>query len=663
VTAFLCVRLNCWPIDRLRRRHPELRGKPVVLVRPVAARDVIVSASDEAAAVGATVGMTLAEARASCADLLSRPPAPEDDRRALEALGRWLVRFSPSVAVSPPDAVILEVAGSELLFGSLERLRSLVAGAVARLGLPARTALAPTPAAARALATYSRDGDSIHAECAPIARSGGGTIPPFARLSNPCEVPGLAHAQRTCRSRHLKSRDREGVGQSSGPVLANDAARSTVGPSGRPLGRVVPTAPLPHGRGSLNASTDMSFVRARGQAVDPSNSSPLARVANPCHGEGRSLFEHAPASAVDNLAALLAPLPIAALGIDPAECATFRSLGLTTVGHVAATPRKAIVARFGAAPLDALDRLLGRRPEPLDYLRHVSPVKAAVDFDGVVESLEATWAAFARLIPEVVADLARRGAGARRVRVAFRRAYASPAELSVCLSRPSRDPAVLINLLRCAADALELDEGFTGVELSVPAYQRVAEDQETLPGGGAGVPRQGGGLGKAGELDYLLDRLRARLSPPAVERARPVASHVPEEAVAYDSTSRADDPGQPPGSSSASLFAKKVTGQPGRAAEPPPAVVRPLRLLATPQEVGVVVTPSDDRMGRPAAFSRRGVSHTLARVRGPERITGSWWRGRDKTRDYFAVEDDGGQGFWIFRVAQTFKWYVHGVFG
>ena len=53
----------------------------------------------------------------------------------------------------------------------------------------------------------------------------------------------------------------------------------------------------------------------------------------------------------------------------------------------------------------------------------------------------------------------------------------------------------------------------------------------------------------------------------------------------------------------------------------------------------------------------------LAALARPERIAGRWWEGNDKTRDYFDVEtDEDGKRFWIFRVFQTGKWYLHGVF-
>jgi protein ImuB len=74
----------------------------------------------------------------------------------------------------------------------------------------------------------------------------------------------------------------------------------------------------------------------------------------------------------------------------------------------------------------------------------------------------------------------------------------------------------------------------------------------------------------------------------------------------------------------------------------------------------VTVNPFNDRFGQPMQFVRNNRVHRLAHVVGPERIGGQWWDGHDKTRDYFDVEDDAGQRFWIFRVNETRRWFLHG---
>ena len=77
----------------------------------------------------------------------------------------------------------------------------------------------------------------------------------------------------------------------------------------------------------------------------------------------------------------------------------------------------------------------------------------------------------------------------------------------------------------------------------------------------------------------------------------------------------------------------------------------------------MVVSPSADGEGLPVTFTHEGEVHRLAHADGPERIDGLWWEGHDKTRDYYDVEDEHGNRFWIFRVVQSGRWFLHGVFG
>jgi protein ImuB len=94
-----------------------------------------------------------------------------------------------------------------------------------------------------------------------------------------------------------------------------------------------------------------------------------------------------------------------------------------------------------------------------------------------------------------------------------------------------------------------------------------------------------------------------------------------------------------------------------------PREIRPLRLLKSPQEIRVIVTPSEDLDGKPVSFTTRdGKVHRIEHSLGPERIAGQWWVGHDKTRDYFDVEATTGKRYWIFRVLQSARWFLHGYF-
>lgn len=98
---------------------------------------------------------------------------------------------------------------------------------------------------------------------------------------------------------------------------------------------------------------------------------------------------------------------------------------------------------------------------------------------------------------------------------------------------------------------------------------------------------------------------------------------------------------------------------------------RPIRLLRRPERIEGVIALLPDQP--PRRFKWRGATHFVTRADGPERITGEWWRRTSEAflvRDYFRVENERGERFWVFRRGdgehqQTgdLSWWMHGVFG
>ena len=62
--------------------------------------------------------------------------------------------------------------------------------------------------------------------------------------------------------------------------------------------------------------------------------------------------------------------------------------------------------------------------------------------------------------------------------------------------------------------------------------------------------------------------------------------------------------------------------------------------------------------------------HSTVRAEGPERIAGEWWRRaveRAAVRDYYRVEDEAGDRFWLYRRGDGMRletgdlsWFLHG---
>jgi protein ImuB len=123
----------------------------------------LVAVDHAARARGLAAGMTLADARARCPDLASLPHDPAADARELDALGARMLRFTPQVALDPPDGLILDVTGAAHLFGGEAELARQAGHAAS---YTTRHALAAHAAAARALVRYGQQehaGADVHA--------------------------------------------------------------------------------------------------------------------------------------------------------------------------------------------------------------------------------------------------------------------------------------------------------------------------------------------------------------------------------------------------------------------------------------------------------------------------------------------------------------------
>jgi len=213
--------------------------------------------------------------------------------------------------------------------------------------------------------------------------------------------------------------------------------------------------------------------------------------------------------------------------------------------------------------------------------------------------------------------------------------------------------------MSCALETLEAEEGFISITLSATAFQRLDDEQVALIGGDE--------QRDLAEVDHLVERLRARVDD-SVEWGELVESNLPENAFRFHKDET--------GGTALDVFAGadlrvrpcRSKTQGGHRGPPLQThkevnIFRPLRLLREPKEIGVIVRPSESREGAPVSFTDEcGEVHRLLHVRGPERITGQWWQGRWKVRDYFDVLDGGGSRYWVFRVAQTGRWYLHGIF-
>jgi protein ImuB len=356
--------------------------------------------------------------------------------------------------------------------------------------------------------------------------------------------------------------------------------------------------------------------------------------------------------------AALAPLPVAALRLEPELSAMLERLGLARIEELYPLPRPALTARFGAALVTRLEQADGRLAEPISPRRARPAHRVQLPLAEPLLEVAALGVLTERLLDQLCAGLAAAGLGARRLTLALYRVDNSTACVAIGTSRPCRAPRQLARLF--AEKLAQVDPGF-GIERAILAAEVV---EPLLPEPLAWRSMGAGDLDQARDLAPLVDRLSNRLGAGAVSQLVPVASHLPERAQrrvpALDQAPRrgaALDQNQP-----AAFLPRPLHG---------PAPARPLRLLARPEPIEAVAAVPDEP---PVLFRWRQAVHRVARARGPERLAPEWWRAPAAdpdlaTRDYFAVEDSEGGRFWLFReslyragAGRRPRWYLHGLF-
>ena len=374
----------------------------------------------------------------------------------------------------------------------------------------------------------------------------------------------------------------------------------------------------------------------------------------------------------EGVEAKLAPLPVAALRLDSNTVQTLQRLGLKTIGALLAMPRLALARRFkDGAVVEALDRLLGRKAEPLVAAPRETPPRVTLRLEEPAAHAEAASQALERLIPGLVAALEHRRLGARRLVLTGFRVDGSTAVASVATSIPSREPKHLQRLLADKAAALDPEFGFDGFALEAAWAEPLGAAQASLVED----------VSADKEVARLVDRLTVKLGAERVRRPRPEESHLLERASGWVAAVRVPSllrEGEGGGwrmkrldaaSEASSRALSPIRSTPPLHPSPEGEGKSPQRLLDRPEAIDVIYATPE---GLPRRFVWRRLVHDIARVEGPERIAPEWWRqiSSARLRDYYRVEDSHGRRYWIYREGLVGdgrgglpNWYLHGLFG
>ncbi len=146
-------------------RKPELENTPFVLRAPVRGRMVIIAANAIAERKGIYTGMALADARAVLPDIHALDDKPGLAADILKRMADWSIRFTPIVAIDPPDGLLLDATGCSHLWGGDEKYLTDIRLKFELHGYDTQLAMSDTIGSAWALARFGNGQTVIPEGC------------------------------------------------------------------------------------------------------------------------------------------------------------------------------------------------------------------------------------------------------------------------------------------------------------------------------------------------------------------------------------------------------------------------------------------------------------------------------------------------------------------
>ncbi|NCO57569.1 MAG: DNA repair nucleotidyltransferase [Nitrospirae bacterium CG18_big_fil_WC_8_21_14_2_50_70_55] len=307
----------------------------------------------------------------------------------------------------------------------------------------------------------------------------------------------------------------------------------------------------------------------------------------------------------------IARLPLARLALPSAAVRRLAKLGVTTVAHLTCLEAAGVAARFGAA-LSRLHHLAsGALDPPLQPTPEELPATAATAFDEPLADRRPLLAEVARLLPPLLARLARRGEAASALHLRLHLDGGGAVRHRLRPATPTHDPAPLLELVRLrlagqpvVAGVVELGVRLEGVALAPPQTCLLPPQPHHDRAAAAAA----------------LARIVAELGDGVVGRFVVHDAHLPEARFTLEP--RVDLPAPQPPAAQAPRLVRRIARQPVAIAPPPRH-----RLLA-----------------------------------GPFRLATGWWAAA-AIRDYWFATTPDHALLWLYQERATGRWYQQGEVG
>lgn len=325
-------------------------------------------------------------------------------------------------------------------------------------------------------------------------------------------------------------------------------------------------------------------------------------------------------------------LPPEALRLEADTVERLHKLGLHQVKQFIGMPRQSLRRRFGSHFIMRLDVALGQEIEVLEPIQPIEPYQERLPCLEPIVTATGIEIALRQLLETLCLRLQQEQKGLRTALFKGYRVDGKVEQITIGTNRASHSVNHLFKLFE---NKIQTIEPALGIELFILETSKIEDhlpQQEKMWG-------ESNGLEDA-RLSELIDRLASKVGMQSIHRYVPDEHYWPERSFKQG----------------LSLHEKLTT--PWRTDKP-----RPLRLLPTPEAIEVTAPIPDYP---PMLFRHQGKVHPIVKADGPERIEQEWWLQQGQHRDYYRVEDEEGNRYWLFRLGhyhdKTYQWFLHGYF-
>ena len=326
-------------------------------------------------------------------------------------------------------------------------------------------------------------------------------------------------------------------------------------------------------------------------------------------------------------------LPPAALRLNEEINLLLQKLGLRCIRDLIQMPKTALKRRFDPLLLKRLNQSIGNEEEVLIPVVPVEPYQVRLPSLEPIVTRCGIETALQQLLATLCKQLNAQEHGLRTCLFTCFRVDGKRIQLEIGTNRASSNQLHLFKLFELKLDSIEPDLGIELFMLEAKKVEPVSSVQQKIWEKNSGLDNSG--------LVELLDRFCEKFGRQNIHRFLPAEHYWPERSYRV-----------------ASSLTEQKTSE-WRKASP-----RPVNILPVPISIDVTAPIPDYP---PMLFRYKGKLHKVVKADGPERIEQEWWLQQGEHRDYYIVEDEGGQRYWIFRSghydAEGFQgWFIHGFF-